>query len=294
MSTIIGIQLYSLNIARSFNSLDLIAVNASVPDKYRAHYLVLFEEVIADTDSTALLAAFDFFWQRQFLNVLLIYWTTAVRLNVTSYSPFLPVKSIFFDEYETDYRILFPDKVQNMNRFPLRGTVFYDETRARFNRFDLDDLEALDGADGSMAKLFSDFMNASLIISMPPDGEEIGEYLPDGRATGCLGQLVRGEVDFGVNVRFYRLSQFGTTVEASADNGRDDICILVCCNFVESDFSVKMDFCVYDFRFPDWVKPPTLQTYFERSLTTHGSDSSSQCHFMRLSARFCCRSSNSR
>lgn len=168
---------------------------------------------------------FDDFWEKETLNALVIYYSAALR--IATHNPFEQTKLTFHDPTEIKHEVLFRDKATNLNGFPIKATVFYDETRATFDKANLTDVSKLDGADGLLTALFLEFMNASLVLMVPPDGVEIGEFLKGGNATGCLGHLVRGEADVGTNVRFYRLNQFNGSVEASVTNGRDDICILV-------------------------------------------------------------------
>lgn len=216
--------MYSLNIARNFNTLNMNCVNANTLDKYRAHYIVVLEEKIEEPADKMLSKVFDIFWRKKILNALIIYWSN--DLHIVSFNPFTRMKLINFAANQTDLNVLFPEKANNLNGHQLKATIFYDETRATFNQNELE-FTTLDGADGLLGKLFVKYMNATMVLSVPKDKIEIGEFLDNGTVTGCLGELVRREVDLGINIRFYRISQFKNLVEATVANGRDDICILV-------------------------------------------------------------------
>lgn len=227
----LSVKLFILEIAHDFSTLNMNIVKKNVQSKNRIHYIMLLESEQFERESlrVELNQVFDNFWLKEILNVLVIYYSSN-DLHVSSYNPFgssVNSKEIFYNSMEVNHEILFREKTSNLNGYRLKATVFYDETRATFDRNDLSDVTKLDGADGLLTALFLEFMNATVVLMLPPDGHEIGEFLPNGSSTGCLGQLVRGEADFGTNVRFYRQNQFIGSVEASLTNGRDDICILV-------------------------------------------------------------------
>ncbi|XP_055302158.1 uncharacterized protein LOC129568382 [Sitodiplosis mosellana] len=110
---------------------------------------------------------------------------------------------------------------------PLKVIGFYDSSRARFDKNNRNNMSALEGTDGLLTRLIVEKMNASLQLSEPEDGLEIGELFPNKTSTGCLAALMSGKYDLGLNVRFYRLNQFEGKVEATHAIGRDDICFLV-------------------------------------------------------------------
>lgn len=190
------------------------------------HHLVIIESEQLESTCGHINQMLIRFWEKGLLNVVIIFHRDD-QMQIASYNPFMN-EFIFYHANETTFqKLLFPGKTSNLNGQTLRATIFPNDTRAIFNPLNRTDANALDGADGLLAHLILQYMNASVYLSSPVDGTDIGEYLKNGSATGCLGQLVRGEVDFGVNVRFYRLGQFKSSVEATITNGRDDICILV-------------------------------------------------------------------
>lgn len=219
-------RLFVVHIIRDIESIDSNGLDVNRPDKHLIHHLVLIETVQPGTTDERINRMLVQFWKRKYLNVLIVFRDNRQNIRIASYNPFSAKKFDYHTAADAaDFR--FPDKTANLNGCTLKATIFHDVTRATFNQSNPSDVMALDGADGLLAQLIAQFMNASLLLLSPSDGCEIGEFLPNGSATGCLGQLVRHEADYGVNVRFYRLNQFVSSIEATTTNGRDDICILV-------------------------------------------------------------------
>lgn len=189
--------------------------------------MVLIESEQLESADEKIHKLLERFWEEELLNVLIIFHRHD-EVQIATYNPFAANQFVYFGANETEYeRNLFYDKTSNLNGYTLNATVFFDITRATFDKSNLTDATALGGADGLLAQLIVQYMNASLKLIEPEDVQRIGEFFHNGSANGCLGQLVRREANFGVNVRFYRLGQFKTSVEATVTNGRDDICILV-------------------------------------------------------------------
>lgn len=187
---------------------------------------MLIESEQSGTTNDAINQLLIRFWEKRLLNVLIIFHRQNEVL-IASFDPFATNKFSYVRSNGTKHQPrLFPDKTANLNGHTLRATIFRDVTRATFNQSNRRDVDALRGIDGHLTQLIVQYMNASVELLSPTDGFEIGEFLGSGRASGCLGMLVRGEADFGVNVRFLRLGQFKGSVEATTTTGRDDICIL--------------------------------------------------------------------
>lgn len=219
--------MYSLNIVRNLETLNLTWIEKKLPRKPMTKYIILLEEELSNPDEPDLLQVFAEIWDKQVLNALIIYWNGSACTAVT-FRPF-PILSLDFiqgNELHNHTR-LFWDKARNLYGAPLKVVGFYDSSRARFDQKNTNNLTALDGLDGLLTRLIVDKMNASLILSEPEDGMEIGELLPNKSATGCLKELMSGKIDLGLNVRFYRLNHFEGKVEATHAIGRDDICFLV-------------------------------------------------------------------
>lgn len=225
-NTIIGIQLFTLNIVRNIDELNLSNIDANVPGQNHVRHLIVFEQRFTTVADTKLLSIFNQFWLKQSLNAYVVYWN--FTLNVVTFTPFLTPNLIFIPSYRLkDREFIFADKAKNVMGYSLKATVFYDESRAIFDKNNLDNIFALDGSDGLLGRLIVERMNATLQMSVPKDGQEIGEILPNGTFTGCFAALAYQEADIGFNMRFYRLSQFEGKMEATHANGRDDICLLV-------------------------------------------------------------------
>lgn len=223
-----AIQVFVLNIVRDLTTLNLSPVRDKVPRKPRVRHFILCEALWSFTNDERMLDIFSYFWEKSTLNALIIYWNeTDSKIQSVSFTPFPHLQLLYIDQkHSRSLHHLFADKTGNIYGHPLKATVFYDSSRARFDENDTSITSVLDGVDGLLARLIAEKMNATLIMSIPEDGQEIGEILKNGSATGCLGALMSGSVDLGINMRFYRLNQFEGKVEATYSNGRDDICFL--------------------------------------------------------------------
>lgn len=219
-------NLYVLNNATDWDFTKIL--KRRVPDKHTILQVVFFEQKKLSYLNRWLEKMFQQFWLKKILNVVIIFWST--RLNVVTYSPFGKPFLRFFRANQTDYRILFRDKTNNFMGEPLRIGLFYEESRAIFNKT-LEthqiNITTLDGVDGLQARLIIEHMNATIKIVQPTDGADIGEFLANGSSTGSLRLLVTDQVDVSLNARFFRSSQFHLQVEPTITVGRDDICILV-------------------------------------------------------------------
>lgn len=225
----LSIQVFVLNIVRHVNALSLGAVQDKIPRKPRTRHFIVCEEPTAQPHDQRMLDIFGVFWQRLVLNAAIIHWNQSVAdIQTVTYAPFpsLRLQRIGRPRGSPSLLQIFADKTGNVYGHPLKATVFYDSSRARFDEADLTQTAVLDGVDGLLARLIAQQMNATLVMSIPADGQEIGEILKNGSATGCLQAIMSGAVDLGINMRFYRLNQFEDRVEATYSNGRDDICFL--------------------------------------------------------------------
>lgn len=222
----IGIQVYNLNIVQNLDNVDLSWIEERTPRKSRTRHFILCEEELLRPVNDQLEQIFSQVWEKRVLNVLIVYWNRT--LNAVTFTPFPEMRLIFIPTAELYNReLLFLDRTKNLYGHSFKVTAFYDASRARFNQNNTNDMQRLDGADGFLVRLIIDKMNATLYMSEPEDGLEIGELFPNKTATGCLAALMSGEYDMGLNVRFYRLNHFEGKVEATVVTGRDDICFLV-------------------------------------------------------------------
>lgn len=222
----IGIHVYNLNIVRNINNVNLSWIKKRAPRKSFTRNFILCEEELLTPANSELEQIFSEIWKRQTLNALIVYWNRT--LTAVTFTPFPKMRLLFIPNDELNNReLLFPDKTENLYGHSFKVTAFYDESRARFDRKNTNDSTKLDGADGLLVRLIMEKMNATLIMTEPADGLQIGELLPNNTATGCLGALMSGYYDLGLNVRFYRQNHFEGKVEATVVTGHDDICFLV-------------------------------------------------------------------
>lgn len=239
--------LFNINIVRRPEDVNLTYVQHRFPDKHRSHFVILFEEC-TDHSTSWIHKIFDGFWEREVLNILLIYWNT--ELNVVTYTPFGGRSLIYFRPDETSRFVLFADKARNMMGHSLRVSLFFEETRAIFDRnFSNDQLDTVSGTDALLTQVMVRHMNATLVLIQPNDGADIGEFKPDGHITGSLAQIVNSSVDVSFNTRFLRIAQFRRLVEPTVTNGRDDICILV----PKAGFASSIGNLFRSFTIPLWI-----------------------------------------
>lgn len=222
----IGIHVYSLNIVRNLETINLNWIVDKIPCKSNIKYFILLEEEQIEPADDQFLDIFSMIWSKNVLNAVIIYWNET--MSAATFTPFPKMQLQYIDANGPfDVSILFPEKARNLHGHPFRITAFYDISRAVFDRRNPSDMNALDGTDGLLGGLIVERMNATLYMSEPKDGMQIGELFPNGTATGCLNALISGDYDMGLNMRFYRLDQFEGNVEGTLTNGRDDICFLV-------------------------------------------------------------------
>lgn len=225
-NTTIGIQLYSLSIVKNLNAMNLSWIQDAVPRKPHVKHFILVEEALVKPAERDLIELFSEIWSKSVLNSLIIYWNRT--LSAVTFTPFPKIRLLFIPKSDLyNPKVLFPDKTRNLHGYPLKVTAFYDISRAVFDRNQTNNLHAINGLDGLLIRLIVDKMNATLSMSEPVDNMQIGELFPNKTATGCLADLMSGEYDMGLNMRFYRLDHFEGKVEATHSNGRDDICFLV-------------------------------------------------------------------
>lgn len=212
---------------RNLEIINLDWIEKRLPRKPRTKYIILLEEELSSEPKSELEQVFSQIWDKQVLNALVVYYSN-FSLHAVTFCPFPELRMDFIRGKDLhNHSRLFWDKARNLYGTPLKVIGFYDNSRARFDKNNTNNVTALDGTDGLLLKLIVEKMNSSLNLSLPDDGMEIGELLPNKTSTGCLAALMSGKFDLGLNVRFYRLNHFEGKVEATHAIGRDDICFLV-------------------------------------------------------------------
>lgn len=162
---IVGIQLFTLNIVRNIDELSLSAIKSALPRQNRIRHFVVCEQPITASIDSKLSTIFNEFWQKQVLNILIIYWNCS--LSVVTYTPFPRLKLLFIPTREMkNRRYLFGDKAKNMMGYPLRSIVFYDESRLRFDKSNLNNVSALEGADGLLGRFVTSNMLNSINVKI--------------------------------------------------------------------------------------------------------------------------------
>lgn len=265
-------HMYSINIVARPQDVNLTYVHHRFSDKHRSHFIVVFQEQQADNEYASMRKIFDGFWEREVLNVLFLFWTT--QLNVLSYTPFGEEFLIHHTLDDVRNSVLFPDKAQSMNGHPLRISLFFEESRAIFNRsFTNDQLDDMAGTDGLLTQMMVRHTNATLVLLQPRDGADIGEFMANGTTTGSLAQIVNSIADVSFNTRFLRIAQFRHLVEPTVTNGRDDICILV----PKAGFASNVSNLFRSFTIPLWISTvlavPLFIVAYKILSIGHGGDS---------------------
>lgn len=183
-----------MNIVRNLETLNLTWIEKRLPRKPRTKFIILLEEELSSPATNELERVFAEIWDKQVLNALIVYWNET--LNAVTFRPFPELSLDFIQGSQLhNHSRLFYDKARNLFGAPLKIIAFYDDSRARFDRNNTNDLSALQGTDGLLGRLIVEKMNASLELSEPEDGMEIGELFPNKTATGCLAALMSGKYD---------------------------------------------------------------------------------------------------
>ncbi|XP_031636013.1 uncharacterized protein LOC116348929 [Contarinia nasturtii] len=241
----IGIELYSLNILRNSQDLNLSYVKKKMKNKEYTYYAIVFtEKLTSESVDIELKAIFNQFWQRQVLNVIIVFWTD--KLNCFTYSPF-DKKLISLNVSEIRVERLFYDKTKNLNGHKLRMGMFFEPQRAEFH--EINGKTIMDGVDAKFGEMVAKKMNATFKLIEPQDGCSIGEMYPNKTTTGVFALLQNETVDMSFNARFFRMQQFFGIIEPTLSIGRDDLCFLV----PRSGFTLDLNNIFDAFEIPVWI-----------------------------------------
>lgn len=244
----VGIELYSLNILRHPQELNLSYVKKKMKNKEYTFYTIVFTEKLPPNSiNIELREIFTKFWQRQVLNVIIVFWTD--KLNCLTYSPFEKEFLIPLNVSETNAERLFYDKTINLNGQKLRLGMFFEPQRAEFILHPNNTATNIEGVDAKFAKMVVKKMNATLRLITPQDGCAIGEMFPNKTTTGVFALFQNETVDMSFNARFFRLQQFFGIIEPTTTIGRDDLCILV----PRSGFALDLNNIFDAFETPVWT-----------------------------------------
>lgn len=242
----IGIELYSLNVVRSPKELNVSYVKRKMKNKEYTRYAIVFtEQISSDLFRNDLKDIFEEFWQRQVLNVIIIFWTT--KLNCFTYTPFGERYLMPLNVNETQVERLFYEKTRNLHGHILRLGMFFEPQRA--NIIEVNGQVIMKGIDGGLAQMIINSMNATLQLIRPTDRGKLGEIFPNKSSNGIFALLQNDTIDMSFNARFYRMQHFYGNIEPTITLGRDDLCILV----PRTGISLNLDNIFDAFELPVWT-----------------------------------------
>lgn len=215
-------------------------------NKEYTHYAIVFTEKInLDSFDNVLEPIFNEFWERQVLNVIVVFWTN--KLNCFTYSPFGKHFLIPFNVNETNPERLFYDKTINLNGHKLKVGMFSEEQRVKISYINKKPI--MKGIDGGFGGMVIKRMNATLKLIEPLDGAKLGELFSNKSTTGIFSLLENETIDISFNARFFRMQHFRKTIEPTISLGRDDLCILV----PRTGISLNLDNIFDAFESPVWT-----------------------------------------
>lgn len=242
----IGIDLYSLYIVRSPSDLNLSYVKKKMKNKEYIRYAIVFtEKITSNSYRNDLSEIFDEFWQRQVLNVIIIFWTS--KLNCFTYTPFGERYLIPLNVNWTQPDRLFYEKTRNLEGYTLRLGMFFEPQRASIS--EVDGKFVMKGIDGGLAQMIINAMNATLQLVRPVDNAKLGEIFSNKTSSGIIALFENETIDMSFNARFYRMQHFRGIIEPTITLGRDDLCILV----PRTGISLNLDNIFDAFEMPVWT-----------------------------------------
>lgn len=163
-------------------------------DKGLKHFLTIYEtNNVSQSSMTHLLDMH--FWNFHILNSIILFWSH--ELNVFTYFPFNKTLIQFTnDALKTGH--LFPDKLKNLEKYPIR--------LAWFNEWDRSNMLTNDFHGGPDALLFYEIfqrINATIVDVIVPFFQGNGLLNNSTNGTGTLGAILREEADVAINIRYY-------------------------------------------------------------------------------------------
>lgn len=238
----IGIELYSLNVVRNPQVLNLSYVEMRMKNKESTRYAIAFtDQLPLHSVNQQLVQIFSEFWERRVLNVIIIFWTN--RLNCFTYSPFGETFLMPVSVNETRAERLFVEKSNNLLGHTIRVGMFYEPQRAIIWG------QQMKGIDGEFAQMVIKSMNATLQLIEPTDDGLLGEMFANGSSNGIFALLQNHTVDMSFNARFFRMHSFRGAIEPTLTIGRDDLCIMV----PRSGYSLNLDNIFDSFEWIVWI-----------------------------------------
>nr|XP_032289541.1 uncharacterized protein LOC6629444 isoform X1 [Drosophila virilis] len=214
-----GILMYMVMIIKDISQpLKLSLMNKKSAAKHLSHVILL----VRDAEKLSLdwmRASFRQFWSIWLLNIVIIFWRDD-RLHVYRYNPFtddflLPVH-VSQGELPTLAQ-LFPKKIPNMQRKPLRMCLYMDDVRAIYGA-----QGKLMGTDGLLSSYIAQSLNATRIITRPLSYSDHNQSVDI-----CAKEIANEFDDLAMNIRFLAPETFKKHAEATIAHNRDDLCVIV-------------------------------------------------------------------
>lgn len=129
-------------------------------------------------------------------------------------------------------RNLLSFRLKNLRRYPLRVSMFYRTSTARPLLADGSpwlgngDVVRYEGVDAVILQNLARYMNFSVSMVLPTDGDRYGGKLWNGTFTGALGDVVNGRADIAFNSMFCK--DYETEeIDFITPFEQDSVCILV-------------------------------------------------------------------
>ncbi|XP_030572150.1 uncharacterized protein LOC115770852 [Drosophila novamexicana] len=214
-----GILMYMVMIIKDISQpLKLSLMNKKSAAKHLSHVILL----VRNAEKLSLdwmRASFRQFWSIWLLNIVIIFWRDD-RLHVYRYNPFtddflLPVH-VSQGELPTLAQ-LFPKKIPNMQRKPLRMCLYMDDVRAIYGP-----QGKLMGTDGLLSGYIAQSLNATRIITRPLSYSDHNQSVDI-----CAKEIANEFDDLAMNIRFLAPETFKKHAEATIAHNRDDLCVIV-------------------------------------------------------------------
>lgn len=170
---------------------------------------------------------FELLWSRSITNSIIVIWTDKLRMYC--YNPFY--KEIKDVTNVRDITKLLAKQYEDLNGHELRLSVFRkiyvsDETGPVY-------------CNSKLATTVLNVLNATCKPLLPRDGNTVGDFLPNGTATGVVGDLLDGYTDMDLNSRILKNSYYGY-IDTTYPLVQDELCFLIKKATTQSTFTTTL------------------------------------------------------
>lgn len=198
---------------------DILTVLPKVRDinLFRARHKIVFVSNLKDNETVDLNQVERIFracFAKEIINVVLL----ARNEEIYTYFPFTNEFTVRINGS------LFPDKLEDMNGYLLRGSAFLASWDAMISSTDGTRL----GRDIFLWQTVIEALNARFTYVESTDGITYGLKFPNGTMTGVFADVAQNVTDLAINSRMVKL-QFENVLEGTYPHDRDDVAILVPC-----------------------------------------------------------------